>query len=295
MKKIVSILVLAWGLSAVAGVEGGGGATGVGGGGDAYALEFTAMGRGALGYVRAYADQFPEIASEELAKAIDATQVTSIDHAYLEDARGRREVDAINYPDVKKIELSRTRWAQLDTDARITLVLHEYLGILRLADEGFLVSGRLLGLIKNRPANSSQQLECRVQVRETVTNEERTWTRWSSLTGMPATSQYFDANGLPRVLGEQQGSLRVRVVFAGSPLVADVVVYVAESPELISMPQVDGTVKWVPWYMEEKSLLLRGTFDLSRTFTAQAAIHREFVSGKVKFVQDLARLQCVLK
>lgn len=56
------------------------------------------------------------------------------------------ERDAINIPSQNLIKLSRVRWDNLGEDAvkKYRLVLHEYLGIMRVSDQNYQVSSEIL-------------------------------------------------------------------------------------------------------------------------------------------------------
>lgn len=57
-----------------------------------------------------------------------------------------RDLDAANFPELKLIIVSRSRWLQLsgDYNRKKSLVLHEYLGILKIDDSNYSISGRMI-------------------------------------------------------------------------------------------------------------------------------------------------------
>lgn len=129
--KLVVLLVLGLvaGLSALAGNE-------IGNGGDSYSLEFAAIGRKMVDKIRANPD--PAIGDvEAFARAVNEAQVVTRDKVEL----GDREVDAANFPSLKRIELNRARWREYSAEEKSALVIHEYLGIAGVDDSSYQVSG----------------------------------------------------------------------------------------------------------------------------------------------------------
>ncbi|MGZ3694041.1 MAG: hypothetical protein ACXWQO_07560, partial [Bdellovibrionota bacterium] len=112
----------------------------LGNGGDVYAKEFVSLGRGVLEKMKASPDsKIPDF--DAFAKAIEETRVVTEDNLELEGAT----VDAINYPQSKRIELNRRRWREYDNEERSALVLHEYLGVARIDDSRYQISGTYSG------------------------------------------------------------------------------------------------------------------------------------------------------
>lgn len=114
------------------------------GGGDAYAAEFSAV---AHQLVQAAQDAVGAgIDATALDEAIAETEVVSKEKVYLNEI----EKDAINYPGLKRIELSRQRWDAIrgDVTKRFRLVLHEYLGIMGLDDREYKISSYFLSNLK---------------------------------------------------------------------------------------------------------------------------------------------------
>ncbi len=115
----------------------------VGNGGDAVALEFIQMANIVLKEIEIDAYKlFPEFTTRDLREAIVSTKVVSKQKTILLGV----EKDAINYPSKKLIEVSRSRWSRDSklSYTTLSLVFHEYLGIMRINDEDFSVSNRLL-------------------------------------------------------------------------------------------------------------------------------------------------------
>lgn len=117
--------------------------TDTGGGGDRYVLDFLTVAKAIRGMFSnsEVAVSFPEIDRDELFEAIASTKVTSKDQLFLNGI----EVDAINYPNQKLIELNRQRWKPYldDPFERLyAIVLHEYLGIMKVDDTDYALSIR---------------------------------------------------------------------------------------------------------------------------------------------------------
>lgn len=109
------------------------------GGGDVIAAEFTAVGYQVVDILRS--NPIEEVKVEDIDRVIRMTLVETKDRLKLEG----REVDAINYPAEKRIEVSRKRWenARLDFKSRIVFAFHEYLAIAGISDEKYHVSHKL--------------------------------------------------------------------------------------------------------------------------------------------------------
>lgn len=112
-----------------------GGATHVGSGGDAYATEFVGLGRTVAKMLRDGRIGFRGVNSGLFTQHVEMTQVATRDRTVI----GNHEVDAINYPDRNVIELNRERWASYrgDTNRKLALVLHEYLGVMGLQERNY--------------------------------------------------------------------------------------------------------------------------------------------------------------
>lgn len=119
----------------------------------AFAVEGTDRGNGGDEYAKLFINQGADIAealtqnpipgvdARELMQAVQNTFVNSQERLFL---RGD-EVDAINYPDARKILVSRTGWDRMSSSPhrRAFLVLHEYLGIIGIDDARYQVSSLL--------------------------------------------------------------------------------------------------------------------------------------------------------
>jgi hypothetical protein len=111
-----------------------------GGGGDAYALEFTAIARYLVTDLENWAPSRMILTSPQLLmvrKAIDQVRIVTLDHVFLIGA----EVDAVNHPSEKVIELNRSRWDQLkgreQLDMKLALVFHEYMSVVGIPDSRY--------------------------------------------------------------------------------------------------------------------------------------------------------------
>ncbi len=140
--------------AAVAGADisspgGGGDGWDNGNAGDIYGAEFILTGRDIVGRLRLLSGlSVPGLDPEALNGVIHGTKLRSDDHVFL----GADEVDAANYPEQNLIKLNRTRWHEYrapdQTKRRLTLVLHEYLYIMKIDDTGFFVSEKLITLMR---------------------------------------------------------------------------------------------------------------------------------------------------
>lgn len=116
--------------------------------GDVFAAEFILTGRDLIQRMRLVQDSIqPLVDIDQLATKIQTTKVQSEDDLMLRGVA----VDAINIPDESLILVSRNRWRDVrsvvETRARLLLVLHEYLGIMRIDDHDFSLSGHLLSFL----------------------------------------------------------------------------------------------------------------------------------------------------
>ena len=125
------------------------GGNSVGNGGDAMAAEFVQTARTALHYLDLKTSSQANLSFiiQSLARGLNETQVNSNDQLFL---RGD-EVDAINFPELKKIVLSRKRWEtyrEKGLSVRSRLALHEYLGVIGLNDSHYQISSQLIESIR---------------------------------------------------------------------------------------------------------------------------------------------------
>lgn len=123
----------------------------LGNGGDAFAQEFIAAGRALVEKSRKNPD--PRIGdAEALAAAVEGTAVSTKDYLELNGV----EVDAVNYPASKRIEVNRRRWQQYSAAQKSSLVLHEYLGILGVDDSKYQVSSLFLAGSEERSSETER-------------------------------------------------------------------------------------------------------------------------------------------
>jgi hypothetical protein len=120
---------------------------GSGGGGDAYALEFTSLGQKIIAEIHRNESLRALLDSGEYGSTITSlfedkvrdSTVETKDHVLFDD----REVDATNDPKRSHIDLSRSRWPRLTISLghQAALVLHEYLGLIGVYDKYYEISG----------------------------------------------------------------------------------------------------------------------------------------------------------
>ncbi len=118
------------------------GGNGVGNGGDIVSLQFIQLARQGLICLEKF-QQTNALSAQhtlvlkQIRNAISLVTVETKDQLRLADGR---EVDAINYPQVMKIEVSRSRWHFLQGEnlkTQIMLVFHEYLGVIGVDDHDY--------------------------------------------------------------------------------------------------------------------------------------------------------------
>ncbi|WP_413291488.1 hypothetical protein [Bdellovibrio sp. HCB337] len=116
--------------------------------GDSYAAEFVMTAKDLV--LRLKTLPSTELRDVNLALLIGAIETTTVRTEDQLIYKGR-EVEAVNDPDQKLIVLNRSIWrtrrSESNTIARYTFVLHEYLGIMRVSDEQYKVSGPLVALL----------------------------------------------------------------------------------------------------------------------------------------------------
>ena len=112
----------------------------IGGGGDVYALQFVAI----ADKVVAHFQQNPPtgFSVETLKQVVEATTVESTDENLV--LKGVPK-DAINNPATKQIIFSRASWNRIIDEDKAALVLHEYLGILKVEGANYKYSKSILG------------------------------------------------------------------------------------------------------------------------------------------------------
>ncbi len=130
--------------------------TELGNGGDAILQEFNLRGLQLAAYFRseAAAGNSYGIDPVQFLAVVKQTRLTAKDHLFL---RGQ-EVDAINYPAEKRIEVSRTRWhataGRLDAYfMQRRIALHEYLWIYGVNDDGYAISNPIIEAIERSAGN----------------------------------------------------------------------------------------------------------------------------------------------
>lgn len=127
-----------------AGAEGG---ISGGGGGDLYAFDFVGFGRSLVRLMQNTSRcQSSEVTATTLEDAIDSTRVVSKPSLVWQD----EEVGAINYPELKLIDMSQSYW---DTTIpkqiqKMGFVLHEFLRILLKDDSHYQISAPLLDCLQ---------------------------------------------------------------------------------------------------------------------------------------------------
>jgi hypothetical protein len=144
--SILKFLLLSLSLTsfALAGNEGGHG-------GDPYAYEFQMLGKALAKKLTSYEkNHSPILARWKLeANEFDATvdRVRVISKEPADMILNGEEVDGINFPDQNLIKVNRARWREANLQERLTLSLHEYLGIIGIERDQYLASNDLLGMI----------------------------------------------------------------------------------------------------------------------------------------------------
>ncbi len=117
-----------------------------GNGGDHTAQEFVATAKEAIDILETIS---PPLTDKETIRKVRAslqtTQVFMVGELCLLDVNnGRRECfDALNYPKATtpRIEVSRTRWVQMNRKERLAIALHEFLGIIEVENNTYQISG----------------------------------------------------------------------------------------------------------------------------------------------------------
>jgi hypothetical protein len=119
-----------------------------GNGGDGYAAEFTYTGRMSVEILsKKDLSSVPEFDLDKFMAVVTTTKVYTVDNVYIDG----EEVDAVNYPDKKIIEIGRNHWRELRdeslTAARFRLVIHEYVSIMGLNDSTYQISTKIVDLL----------------------------------------------------------------------------------------------------------------------------------------------------
>ncbi|MBS1971907.1 MAG: hypothetical protein JSU04_16470 [Bdellovibrionales bacterium] len=126
--------------------------------GDSYAAEFIMTAKDLVVHLKTLpSTELKQVNLALLIGAIETTTVRSEDQVIYKDGR---EVEAVNDPDQQLIVVNRSIWrtrrADTETIHRYTFVLHEYLGIMRIDDEQYKVSGPIVALLDLKNYNPSQ-------------------------------------------------------------------------------------------------------------------------------------------
>jgi hypothetical protein len=118
-------------------------------GGDGIALEVTALASNLAENMKQGLITVPGVNADTFAKQVRATRIETRDIVICDGT----EVDACNYPDENRIEISRPHWTEYGTDLRRkrALVLHEFLGIMRAGDYKYEMSDQLYSNIPDLP------------------------------------------------------------------------------------------------------------------------------------------------
>jgi hypothetical protein len=108
-------------------------------GGDSIAAEFTKIARQITQVLRTH-DNLP-VSADAFEEAVARTWVVSKKNTFLHGI----EMEAINYPTERRIEINRSRWLENKDSMkyRYVLVTHEYLGILGIDDSRYQISEKL--------------------------------------------------------------------------------------------------------------------------------------------------------
>lgn len=117
--------------------------TDFGSGGDAYAAEFKDIGRTVVRRLKA--KNIHEVRTVSVASFEETLERVKVNTTEAVLKKGNDSVDALNFPDDVRIELSLVHWAtSLDFYAKRRLVIHEILGLMRKADSGYELTTEIL-------------------------------------------------------------------------------------------------------------------------------------------------------
>lgn len=114
-----------------------------GNGGDEVAMDFIAASRRAAEYLALNPELVQRVSLGRLRSVIENMDVRSTDSELT--IRGVTKT-AINYPALTRVEINRPRWKSNDAEIKPALALHECLGLLRIADQNYILSSELLEL-----------------------------------------------------------------------------------------------------------------------------------------------------
>lgn len=117
--------------------------TDFGSGGDAYAAEFKDIGRMVVRRLKSREIREVEGISVASFEEVSEKLVVKTTEAVLK--KGDFPVDALNYADQMKVELSLVHWANsMDFSRKRRLVIHEILGLMRKDDSDYRLTGQFL-------------------------------------------------------------------------------------------------------------------------------------------------------
>lgn len=152
MRRFI-VVTLALGLLGPALYAGGGKESG---GGDAFAQEFASLGRLIAKAIGAKRLALKHVTWDRFNYAVETTRVITAERVYFKKA----EVDARNYPKKHLIVLSRSRWRSYHGFFRykLSLVLHEYVGILGSSDTHYALSSEYLPALEGLSNKTLEQL-----------------------------------------------------------------------------------------------------------------------------------------
>ena len=115
----------------------------VGGGGNSYAAEFMDIGRRVV--LRLKAKNISEVKGVSVALLDETLQKLKVKPTEDVLKKGDDPVDALNFPDEQRIELSLVHWAvSLSFYQKRRLVIHESLGLMRKVDSGYELTTAIL-------------------------------------------------------------------------------------------------------------------------------------------------------
>lgn len=173
-----------------------------GGGGDSWGMEFSVATQQVLDYLTAEPQSLVDL--DRLRSMVSQTSIESSD---LPLALNGMPKDAINYPDLRKIVFSRSSWSAISDEARAALVLHEFLGLLKIDDTGYKISKLALASLTYR--NSSIFLDGPVTIRPSNSDE------WYQLTARVTIESYGPDSRWNKVYNAAEETVRLTFEYQG--------------------------------------------------------------------------------
>lgn len=136
-----------------------GGGSEIGNGGDGVVMEVSIIATRISTYALSSPNQ--DVNLQTLGAAISSTKIESTsDELFL----AGEVKDAINYPKEKRIVFNRHRWSQLAPQAKASLVLHEYLGVMGIKDDKYQISKEIVSNLRYcRNRKNQEQFENRAK------------------------------------------------------------------------------------------------------------------------------------